>query len=483
MMISDIIKKYQFTGIESDSRLVKTGTAFVSTSKSDSLLHCQQAIEKGASIIIAKQAIKDNLNLNNSLFIHSENPSLDLANLAADYYAPLPETNVAITGTNGKSSVASIVRQLWEYLGKNSASIGTVGIETNVMLDNSSLESIPSLTTLDSLSFFKVLSALKKANVNHVIFEASSIGIDQYRCYGLPLQAAGFTNLTQDHLDYHGDMETYFLAKSKLFSEILEPEKTAVLNCDSDYAQRLQAIAKSRSQQIITYGIDNQYADLNASITAISGHSIVFDLNAYGKLHKDLELPLAGSFQVENLLCALGLLIASGFTLEQLLNCLPLLKSVKGRMEYVTTINQADIFVDYAHTPDALERALISLRKHTNNNLCVLFGCGGNRDASKRPIMGKFACLHSDHVIVTDDNPRFEDAANIRKEILSNCDFKALEVADRKQAILYAIKNLKKGDTLLVAGKGHETGQIIAGTTIPFDDSSEIKAAVMEYAK
>lgn len=480
-MISDILKEYQFAGIESDSRLVKPGMIFVATSKQHSFAHCKQAIENGAVLIIARQELKAQLDLSNTVFKDSENPSLDLAKLAAAYYSPLPQLNVAVTGTNGKSSVASLVKQIWQLSGNQSASIGTIGIETDVKLNSDLLDNIPSLTTLDSLSFFKVLSVLKKASINHVVFEASSIGIDQYRCYELPLIAAGFTNITQDHLDYHGDMENYFVAKSKLFSEMLDPGKTAVLNKNCAYSQRLEKISSNRKQHIVTYGLDNAEADLNASIARIDSHSINFNLKADSKLYQDLKLPLAGAFQVENFLCALGLTIASGLDLEKILEFLPLLKSVKGRMEYTASINDADIFVDYAHTPDALERSLISLRKHTAGNLWVLFGCGGNRDALKRPIMGKVACLYADRVIITDDNPRFENADMIRKNILSGCDIKAFEMADRKQAILYAVQQLKKGDTLLVAGKGHETGQIIAGVTTPFDDSLEVKAAVEFY--
>lgn len=480
-MINDILKQDQFKGIESDSRLVKPGMIFVATSRQNALAHCKQAIENGAALIIAKEELKAQLELANTLFKASKTPNLDLVILAASYFAPLPEVNVAVTGTNGKSSVVNLVRQIWELSGNKSASIGTIGVETNVELSDEVLNTIPDLTTLDGFSFFKALSVLKKHKVDNIAFEASSVGIDQYRCYGLPLVAAGFTNITQDHLDYHGDMESYFYAKSKLFSEILDPEKTAVLNKNSAYTPRLESIARERSQNVVTYGLDNSAADLNANITKIDVNSINFNLNADGKLYQNLKLPLAGAFQVENLLCALGLTIASGLDFERIIDCLPLLKSVKGRMEYTASVNGADIFVDYAHTPDALERSLISLRKHTVGDIWVLFGCGGNRDALKRTIMGEIACMHADHVIVTDDNPRFEDASFIRQNILSGCDAaKAYEVADRKQAILYAVQQLKKGDTLLVAGKGHENGQIIAGITIPFDDSVAVKNAVME---
>lgn len=480
MMISEFLKKYSFTDIETDSRLVKHGMVFVAVSKKFAVQHCMQAVENGAAYIIANQQVKSHLDLSKVVFKASENPSLDLVKLAAAYYAPLPKFNVAVTGTNGKSSVVSLLRQLWQHCGYQAASIGTVGVETSHAIDSEVLKNLPSLTTLDGLSFFKVLSALKKSDFDHVAFEASSIGIDQYRCYGLPLIAAGFINFTQDHLDYHGDMENYFHAKSKLFSEILDPYKTAVLNKNSNGFDQLEVIAKKRKQVIISYGVNNTSADFNANNISISGHSINFDLQVYGSNYNGLTLPLAGEFQLENLLCALGLATASGIALEQLLNVLPFLKSVRGRMEYAASFNGADIYVDYAHTPDALERSLISLRQHTANNLWVLFGCGGNRDSSKRPAMGEIACRYADHVIVSDDNPRFENADFIRKEILKGCNFKALEIADRKKAIVSTIAQLKNGDTLLVAGKGHETGQIIADKVMPFDDVFEVKAAIME---
>lgn len=480
MMISEFLKKHSITGIETDSRLVKPGMVFIAISKKFAVQHCMQAIENGASVIIANHQAKQHLDLCKVSFEASEKPSLDLVKLAADYYKPLPNFNVAVTGTNGKSSVVSLLRQLWQHCGYQAASIGTVGVETSHVIDSEILKNLPSLTTLDGLSFFKVLSALKEFDFDHVAFEASSIGIDQYRCYGLPLTAAAFTNFTQDHLDYHEDMENYFHAKSKLFSEILEPFKTAVLNINSNGFDQLEAIAKNRKQLIITYGVNNASADFNAYNISINGHSINFDLQVYGSKYNGLILPLAGEFQLENLLCALGLATASGIELGRLLSVLPLLKSVKGRMEYAASFNGANIYVDYAHTPDALERSLVSLRQHTANNLWVLFGCGGNRDSVKRPMMGLIACRYADRVILSDDNPRFENPDFIRKEILKGCDFKAIEIADRSKAIVSAIAQLKNGDTLLVAGKGHETGQIIADKVMPFDDVLQIKAAVME---
>jgi UDP-N-acetylmuramoyl-L-alanyl-D-glutamate--2,6-diaminopimelate ligase len=338
---------------------------------------------------------------------------------------------------------------------------------------------LPSLTTLDSISLHKTLNNLSQKGVSHFAFEASSHGLDQYRLHAVDLKAAAFTNFTQDHLDYHLTMEDYFLAKTKLFREVLPSQKTAVLNQDSPYFDRLQKICLERPQKILSYSLKSS-ADL--SIQNIHQHDcfIEFDLNILGQHYLSQRVNLVGRFQLENLLCALGLVIATEAPLNKLIEALPLLSAVKGRMELVGFYNKAAIYVDYSHKPDALKTALENLRLHTKGNLWVVFGCGGNRDALKRPKMGAIASQYADYVVVTDDNPRFEDAETIRQQILTACP-QAQEIGNRRQAIHSTIAQLGEGDVLLIAGKGHETGQIVGHTVHPFDDKTEVENFLKEH--
>ena len=380
---------------------------------------------------------------------------------------------MAVTGTNGKSSVVSLVRQLWHLLGYKAASFGTVGLEIDPEHLPNDLPPVPSLTTYDSLSFFGLLKDLASAEMNHVAFEASSHGLDQYRIHGSDLTVAGFTNFTQDHLDYHQDMENYLIAKAKLFTEILPPNRPAVINAGSLYFDRLKTMI---SNSVISYGVDVA-ADLVASNIIADGAKITFDLHYNEQIFHGVTLNLAGTFQVENVLCAMAMVIGAGDSLTSILPLLPFLKSVSGRMEFVgSTPVGADVYVDYAHTPDALERALLSLRSHTKNRVWVTFGCGGDRDSGKRPIMGKIADQFADMVIVTDDNPRSEDPSTIRKQIIGDFAFK--EIADRAKAIMYCVTHLEKGDSLLIAGKGHEIGQIIGDKMYPFSDKQQVQAVL-----
>ncbi len=450
-----------------DSRKAQTGDFFVAIPCSQVISNIKEAINKGICGILATAEVIDSFAVKN-IFIECSNPRLALSLLAKSFFKTQPDVLMAVTGTNGKSSVVSIVRQLWELLGVSAASFGTVGLETKNY--PSSLPSVPALTTYDSLTFFSLLKALAEAKINHVVFEASSHGLDQYRIHGSQIAVAGFTNFTQDHLDYHHTMENYFQAKAKLFSEVLPVGKAAVLNANSSYFSQLQALASPRGVRLITYSIDTP-ADLIATNVSVHTSSITFDLKYNDQIYNNIVLNLSGDFQAENTLCAIGMLIASGVALPIILPLIPKIKSVAGRMELVgKTSNGGYVYVDYAHTPDALDRVLKSLRLHTENNIWVVFGCGGDRDTIKRPLMGKIASDLADKIIVTDDNPRSENPATIRQQILKECALKAHEIADRRQAIAYAIAHLQKGDTLLIAGKGHEMGQIIENETYYFSD-------------
>ena len=463
-----------------DSRKVLPGDLFIAIPCPKVIEHVTEAIDKGACAVLTTAEVIDFFP-NQIPFVEHPNPRLALSLLAKAFFQMQPETLMAVTGTNGKSSVVSMIRQLWELLGHHATSFGTLGVELTkqALPKKHDLPQMPSvLNTYDSLSFFHLLQSLTQAQINHAVFEASSHGLDQFRIHGCQLSVAGFTNLTQDHLDYHQTMEEYFQAKAKLFTEVLLPGKTAVLNADSPYTERLKEMVIKRGVKVITYAIHTP-ADLVASQIKPQESSTTFDLEYKGVTYSDIMLNLSGTFQVENTLCAIGMLIASGTPLSKILPVISKLKSVAGRMELIgKTPNGAHVYVDYAHTPDALERSLKSLRTHTSNSVWVVFGCGGDRDNFKRPLMGKIAADLADSIIVTDDNPRSENPSSIRQQILSECISKAHEIADRHQAIAYAIAHLEKGDTLLIAGKGHETGQIIENKIYPFSDKQEAEEAL-----
>jgi UDP-N-acetylmuramoyl-L-alanyl-D-glutamate--2,6-diaminopimelate ligase len=393
--------------------------------------------------------------------LHPE-PRVALAKMAARFYAPIPKTILAITGTNGKTSGTVFARQLLQQLGHRAASIGTIGIITPDGTEASAL------TTPDTVQFQQILQSLARRGVTHAAFEAGSHGLHQHRIDGVAADVAAFTNLTRDHLDYHGTMENYFAAKALLFERILKIGGTAVLNRDTAYFAPLAAIAQQRQQQVLSFGTDKT-ADIRiAAMTPHHDHQQV-DLTVMGKTHS-FRLPLLGQFQAYNIACAVGMVIGCGENPETVLAAVPHLRGVPGRMQLVARARSgAPIFVDYAHTPDAVENVLRSLRPHCAGKLHIVLGCGGDRDPGKRPLMGALAGELADEVIVTDDNPRSEDPAKIRAAILSAVP-RALEIGDRAQAIATSITHLGPQDILVITGKGHEQGQIIGKTTHPFDD-------------
>lgn len=458
-----------------DSRQCYAGTLFVAIPCSHVRQHIVQAIERGAIAIVAEPTLCEEFTKNypQHLFIDHTNPRLGLAHLAAAYYPEQPAVNVAVTGTNGKSSVVSFVRQLWQHLGFSAATMGTLGLDVGTRSGMLAALKIPSLTTPDALSLHQALHLFSQNGITHCAFEASSHGLDQCRLHGVKLAAAAWTNLTQDHLDYHQSLDRYFTAKLRLVDEVLPVGRSLVVNVDTNYYPELVSHAQARSQPILSYGIEKK-ALFEARDLSLTTHSTHFTLWIDGKNWGKQTLSMAGVFQVSNLLCALGLLQATGSDVASLLPFLPKLVNVKGRMDLIgTTRKGGHVFVDYAHTPDALQQALQSLRIHTQGKLWVVFGCGGNRDQEKRPRMGSIAAELADIVIVTDDNPRNEDAALIRQHIRAACS-QSKEIGDRREAIAYAMSQLDKGDVLLVAGKGHEQGQILEDQVLAFDDRTEI---------
>ncbi|MGB6796856.1 MAG: UDP-N-acetylmuramoyl-L-alanyl-D-glutamate--2,6-diaminopimelate ligase, partial [Xanthobacteraceae bacterium] len=395
-----------------------------------------------------------------------------LALIAAKFYPRQPGTIAAVTGTSGKTSVAAFLRQIWTALGHSAASIGTVGIVSPRG------ETYGSLTTPDPVALHRSIDTLAGEGVTHLAIEASSHGLDQSRLDGLRIAAGGFTNITRDHLDYHPSFNAYLDAKLRLFEVLLEPGAAAVIYADHDHADAVVNAAKARGLSIMTVG--HKGSGIRLAEVKIDGFAQTMRIE-HGKKTYRLHLPLVGEFQIENALVAAGLAIATGSDAASSFAALEHLTGAKGRLERVGTNRGAPIFVDYAHKPDALAKALEALRPYVTGKLVVVFGAGGDRDRGKRPLMGAIAAEKADRVIVTDDNPRGENPAAIRAAILAAtlaAANGAIEIADRREAIHRAIADLHQGDVLLIAGKGHETGQIIGDRVIEFSDHEAVAAAL-----
>lgn len=465
----------EITGIAVDSRLVKPGYLFAGLpgSRVHGAEFIQYALRMQAGAILTDAAgaviARDVLAAADVPLVVAENPRQALAFAAALWFRAQPETMVAVTGTNGKTSVASFTRQIWQLLGETAVNIGTTGVEGAF--------SAPSPhTTPEPITLHRLLAEMAAAGVTHAAMEASSHGLAQCRLDGVRLSAAAFTNLSQDHLDYHASFEAYFTAKARLFTHVLPEGGAAVLNIDDSRGAALLETCRARGQRCLTVG-RAEGADLRliAQRPEATGQTLRF---ALGGVPNQISLGLIGDFQAENVLVSMGLALMCGAEVADILRVLPRLETVRGRMQHVATrSNGAPVFVDYAHTPDALARALRALRPHVMGRLVVVFGAGGDRDRGKRPLMGAAAANHADAVYVTDDNPRTEDPDTIRVEILQACP-EANEVADRAEAILRAVDALGPGDALLIAGKGHETGQIVGETIFPFDDAEQASIAV-----
>ena len=457
----------ELSGIASDSRKVKPGFLFVAVpgTKADGLGFVPQALAAGAAAVMAerKPELPEHV-----AFLETRNVRRALALAAARFYPRQPATIAAVTGTSGKTSVAAFSRQIWSSLGLPAASIGTVGIVSPKG------ETYGSLTTPDPIELHRTLDALSREGVTHLALEASSHGLDQYRLDGVRVAAGAFTNLSRDHLDYHPTMEAYLAAKLRLFSDLIAPGGAAVINVDDCYSGKVLDAAEARGLKVLTVGVGGEGITLVDG--AIDGFGQVVRLAHAGREYR-VKLPLVGAFQVQNAAVAAGLAIATGAKAAAVFAALEKLEGAKGRLELAGTFNGAPVFVDYAHKPDALQKALDALRPYTRGRLVLVFGCGGDRDAGKRPIMGKIAVENAEHVIVTDDNPRSENPAAIRREILAGAPG-AEEIGDRGEAIRTAVKRLNDGDVLLIAGKGHETGQIVGDRVLPFSDHDAVAAAL-----
>ncbi len=461
------------SGVSSDSRTVKPGFLFfaLTGSKADGSAYAADAAKRGAAAIIAMTGTK--LPAASVPVIEVADPRHALALAAARFYGRQPGTMVAVTGTAGKTSVASFTRQIWESEGKAAASIGTTGVVAP------GRDEYGSLTTPDPVELHKLLRELADAGVTHASMEASSHGLDQRRLDGVKLAAGAFTNLGRDHMDYHPTVEDYLNAKLRLFDTLLPKGAPAVIFADDQWSEPAIAAAKKAGLDMLTVG--RKGAFLTIKRVEHERHRQRAEVTASGTLY-EIDLPLAGDFQIYNALVAAGLAMATGTPAAKALSALEHLKGAPGRLELVgTTAQGAPVYVDYAHKPDALKNVLESVRPFTTGRVVVVFGCGGDRDKGKRPIMGEIATRLADIAIVTDDNPRSEVPEVIRAEIMAAAPG-AVEIGDRRKAIREAIAMLGAGDTLVVAGKGHENGQTAGGVTLPFSDHEEVRAALREHA-
>jgi UDP-N-acetylmuramoyl-L-alanyl-D-glutamate--2,6-diaminopimelate ligase len=457
--------------ITADSRKAEPGAAFfaITGGKADGLAFAAEAAAHGAVAVVGEGERPATL-AERVAYVRVPDARAALARAAARLHPRQPGVVVAVTGTNGKTSVASFTRQIWTALGRQAASLGTIGLAAPS-------GNVPgSLTTPDPVALHALLDKLAGEGVTHLAMEASSHGLDQRRLDGVRLAAGGFTNLTRDHLDYHHTLEAYRAAKLRLFDTLLPEGASAVVNADSPEAKVIGAIAATRKLRLFTVGREG--SDLKLVDVALEGFAQSLTVRADGREYR-LHLPLVGAFQVGNALVAAGLAIATGSPVVDVLSALEDLEGATGRLEFVGRKGNAPIFVDYAHTPDALANALDALGPYAKGRLTVVFGCGGDRDPGKRPLMGEIAVRRAARVYVTDDNPRSEDAAAIRRAILAAAPG-AIEIGDRAAAISAAVRELSDGDVLLVAGKGHETGQIVGNRTLPFSDQAAVRAVLAE---
>ncbi|HEY0601176.1 UDP-N-acetylmuramoyl-L-alanyl-D-glutamate--2,6-diaminopimelate ligase [Brevundimonas sp.] len=481
MKLSDLLRRDVpadpvITGVTADSRKVAPGSLFVALpgSAADGRAFIPQALSQGAAAVLAPA---DTQAAVAPVLVTSGDVRRAYAIAARSFYGRQPATCVAITGTNGKTSVAAFCRQIWASLGLSAASMGTLGVLKQTGNVNQALTG-PGLTSPDAADAARLLAELAAGGVTHLALEASSHGIDQRRLDGVTLKAAAFTNLTQDHLDYHGDMEAYRAAKLRLFETLLPRGRTAVLNADSDAYSSFAAASIMSGLGVMGVGERGRDLTLVGRRAVPEGQRLTLDVR--GTVHEVL-LPLAGAFQASNALVAAGLCIAAGETPERVLAGLESITGAQGRLQRIPGPGRGEVYVDYAHTPDGLETVLKALRPHATGRLIVVFGAGGDRDRAKRPIMGEIAGRLADVAIVTDDNPRSEDPAGIRRAVREGCP-DAQEIGDRRAAIRHAIAQMRDGDVVVIAGKGHEQGQIVGGVTHPFDDATEAAEALRIHA-
>ena len=454
------------SGLTADSRKAGHGTLFVAVAgtKADGAAYVKDAVAKGAIAVVSGHAVEADVPV-----LVVADPRRYLALAAARFSGKQPETMVAITGTAGKTSVASFMRQIWAFAGHAAAQIGTTGVIAP------GRDEYGSLTTPDPVSLHELLAELASEGVTHAAMEASSHGLDQRRLDGVKLAAAGFTNLGRDHMDYHPTVEDYMAAKMRLFDTLLPKGSPVVIFADDPWSEQAIRVATDAGHDVRTVGRKGDYLTLKR--VEHFRHKQMAEIHHDGVIH-EVDIPLAGDFQVANALVAAGLAMSTGVSASVAMKALEKLVGAVGRLELVgQTKNGALAYVDYAHKPDALENVLTSVRPFTSGRIITVFGCGGDRDKGKRPIMGEIATRLSDIVIVTDDNPRSEVPATIRSEILAAAPG-AFEIEDRAKAIRHAVSLLGSGDTLIVAGKGHEEGQIVGTVTLPFSDHEQLRTAL-----
>ena len=460
------------TGLSADSRQVAQGYLFAALpgARLDGRRFIPHALGAGASAVLSTMDVtRDMLNGAAAALIKDPQPRRQLAWMADRFFDVQPPVQVAVTGTNGKTSVVSFLQQIWSATGRKAAAMGTLGIH------GPDVDRGGALTTPDPVSLHRELAALSDAGVECLAIEASSHGLDQFRLDGLRLRAAGFTGLGRDHIDYHGSLDAYLACKLRLFSELVPAGGTAVVNADSPVFDDVRRACKRARLKIVGYGRAAGDIALRSLTPTAAGQRL--ELTLYGN-PATVDLPLPGDFQARNALCALGLATATGVAPAEALAALQSLTGAPGRMEHVgSRRNGAAVYVDYAHTPDALESVLTALRPHTGGALALVFGCGGDRDAGKRPAMGAAAHEFADRTIVTDDNPRSETPSAIRAAILPACPG-ATEIGNRREAIFTGVSGLASADILVIAGKGHERGQIVGDTILPFDDAAVARQAI-----
>lgn len=471
----------QVAGLAVDSRDVRQGYLFAALpgTQAHGAAYIQTALDKGAGAILTDAQgaalAADALSATTAAVIVAQDPRQTLAQTASLWFGPHPATVVAVTGTNGKTSVSTFCRQIWEEMGIAGVNLGTTGVE-------GAWAHPLKHTTPEPITLHRVLAEAARNGVTHVAMEASSHGLDQRRLDGVLLAAGGFTNFTQDHLDYHQTFEAYFQAKMGLFTRVLAEDGVAVVNRDDPKGSQVAAICAERGQEVIGVGrAKSARLCLTGQRFDATGQDVLF---TWQGTPRQVRLNLIGGFQADNALLAAGLVIAAGAVPDDVFDALPALGTVRGRMELAATReNGAAVFVDYAHTPDAVETALKAMRPHVMGRIIVIVGAGGDRDTAKRPLMGAAAARHAEVVIVTDDNPRSEDPARIRAAVLAGAvdagtTDSITEIGDRAEAILRGIHMLAPGDALLIAGKGHETGQIVGDSVLPFDDVEQASVAV-----
>jgi UDP-N-acetylmuramoyl-L-alanyl-D-glutamate--2,6-diaminopimelate ligase len=445
-------------GLTADSRAVTRGFLFAALPgvTMDGAKFIGQAEERGAAAVLARPGVTSRLPI-----VIDDEPRRRLAQMAARFFPRQPETIAGITGTNGKTSTARFAAQLWSRLGRASGSLGTLGAQA-ARYDRKLIH-----TTPDPVMLHETLHQMSDAGVTHLAMEVSSHGLAQHRADGVKFNIAAFTNITQDHLDYHASFDDYLAAKARLFDELLADDGVVVVNADGEGADDIIRIAKQRGLRVITTGAEGEDIKILHAEPQMNGLELSIFVEG-GK--RNVRTPLIGAFQAENAALAIGLVMASGFEAYEIIPLLENVSGAPGRMQNVSGIHGAGVFVDYAHTPDAVATALKAIRPHAKGRVIAIIGAGGDRDKAKRPLMGAAAHENADVVIVTDDNPRSEDPAAIRSEVLKGSP-DAKEIGDRGEAIAAGVAMLEDGDVLLILGKGHETGQVVGDQTLPFDDA------------